>query len=501
MPAVPTYPGVHVEEIPGPHTISGVPTSNTAFVDFFPRGPVGTAVQVASSAEFERVFGGLDQRSEAGYGILQYFQNGGGTAWVVRVVPKSAAAATGGLFGRFGVTAANAGAWGNRVRFSATSAGPETFALQVEEVAAGGVTVLNSEGYAALSTVAGSPAYCVSVVNGASTLIRMEDPGSTADSPALTGGTDGTWADGEFATALIAGFNDGLTGVALNILCIPAAANMDDAPMASVYTAAETFCTTRRAFLIIDIPPSARVGTPQAMATWLGKNEQAYRGASAALYYPRLKMADPLNNFQLREVASSGTMAGIYAATDTARGVWKAPAGVQAVVSGATPVCVMNDTDNGLLNPLGINAIRSFPVSGVVSWGSRTLQGDDGQNSQWKYIPVQRLAQYIENSLYAGLTWAVFEPNAATLWSQIGLSVSAFLNNLYRQGAFMGSTPKDAYYVTCGPSTTTQSEIDSGVVNIVAGFAPLKPAEFVIVQIQQMAGGAAEHPHTLQWRS
>ena len=181
-------------------------------------------------------------------------------------------------------------------------------------------------------------------------------------------------------------------------------------------------------------------------------------------------------------------MAGVYARTDVARGVWKAPAGTEAVLFGADLARVLTDGDNGRLNPMGINAIRNFPIFGNIAWGARTLDGADQKASEWKYIPVRRTALFIEESLFQALKWVVFEPNDEPLWAQIRLNLGAFMHNLFRQGAFQGTTPQAAYFVKCDKETTTQNDIDLGVVNIVVGFAPLKPAEFVIITIQQIAG-------------
>ena len=152
---------------------------------------------------------------------------------------------------------------------------------------------------------------------------------------------------------------------------------------------------------------------------------------------------------------------------------------------------LLTDPENGVLNPRGVNCIRIFPVFGVVSWGARTLQGDDQIASEWKYVPVRRLALFVEESLYRGTKWVVFEPNDEPLWSQIRLNVGAFMHNLFTQGAFQGTTPREAYFVKCDKETTTQNDINLGVVNILVGFAPLKPAEFVVIKIQQIAGQIA----------
>jgi phage tail sheath protein FI len=203
-------------------------------------------------------------------------------------------------------------------------------------------------------------------------------------------------------------------------------------------------------------------------------------------------VADPQRENRLSTFAPGGAVAGIYARTDATRGVWKAPAGLDASVVGAAALtATLTDGENGQLNPRGINCLRSFPEFGRVVWGARTLRGSDQLASEWKYIPVRRMALFIEESLYRGTQWVVFEPNDEPLWAQIRLNVGAFLQNLFRQGAFQGRSPREAYFVQCDGETTTQGDIDRGIVNIHVGFAPLKPAEFVVVRIQQIAGQVA----------
>jgi hypothetical protein len=271
-----------------------------------------------------------------------------------------------------------------------------------------------------------------------------------------------------------------------NILCIPAAAELAPNAMRAVYAEAEAFCEGRRAFLIVDVPRS--VDDPDAMQTWLDDNA-TLRHRNAAVYFPRVRVPDPLNQSRLESRAPSGTLAGLYAATDAARGVWKAPAGTEVRLRNVQDLdYVLTDRENGALNPLGANCLRSFPTFGFVSWGGRTLDGADQQASEWKYIPVRRLALFLEETLFRGTKWVVFEPNDEPLWSQIRLNIGAFMQGLFRQGAFQGQTPREAYFVKCDKETTTQADINLGIVNIVVGFAPLKPAEFVIIKIQQMAG-------------
>ena len=285
-----------------------------------------------------------------------------------------------------------------------------------------------------------------------------------------------------------------------NILCIPDATrakagdpNAVDNNLDSnaIFSEALNYCRKRRAFLLIDAPPE--VNDLAKAADWIssGLTVKDPKGFGAT-YFPRLRLPDPLNNFQLRTFAPCGVVAGLYARTDSERGVWKAPAGVDASLSGVqSQVYTLTDAENGVLNQLGLNCFRVFPVYGHIAWGSRTIAGADALASEWKYVPVRRLALFIEESLYRGSKWVVFEPNDEPLWAQIRLNIGAFMNNLFRQGAFQGKTPREAYLVKCDKETTTQNDINLGIVNIVVGFAPLKPAEFVIIKFQQLAGQIA----------
>jgi phage tail sheath protein FI len=272
-----------------------------------------------------------------------------------------------------------------------------------------------------------------------------------------------------------------------NILCIPSAADLaDQADMRAVYSEATTYCGSRRAFLLIDIPEG--VATLEGMQTWLAQND-SLRSNNAAVYFPRTFVPDPVNLNRLRAIAASGTIAGLFARTDAARGVWKAPAGTEARLENVQDLAyLLTDLQNGALNPLGVNCLRTFPIYGPLCWGARTLDGADQLASEWKYIPIRRLALFIEESLYRGTKWVVFEPNDEPLWALIRLNVGVFMNGLFRQGAFQGSTPQQAYYVKCDGETTTQADRNLGIVNIEVGFAPLKPAEFVVITIQQIAG-------------
>src|SRR6266567_6134550 len=267
-----------------------------------------------------------------------------------------------------------------------------------------------------------------------------------------------------------------------NLLCLPAVTN------AGILNQAVAYCKGRRAFMIVDPDPSLdRAGMVKFITD--PNLTKADLGTYAAIYFPWIKAPDPLHNGKLRSFPPSGMIAGLYARTDNTRGVWKAPAGTEATMVNVRGMdFLLTDGENGSLNPLGVNCLRIFPVYGAVCWGARTVSGADELASEYKYVPIRRLALYIEESLYRGTKWVVFEPNDDPLWAQIRLNVGAFMHDLFRKGAFQGQTPKDAYFVKCDKETTTQNDINLGVVNIVVGFAPLKPAEFVVIQLQQIAG-------------
>lgn len=271
-----------------------------------------------------------------------------------------------------------------------------------------------------------------------------------------------------------------------NILCIPDTAGMSDATQAKqVMDVAVGYCEDKRAFYIVDIPSSAN--NLNGIQKWV--NDNITPSKNSAVYFPRINLADPLNQFRLRNSPYSGTLAGLYSRTDSDEGVWVAAGGIDATLRGVQSFTYrLNDAENGVLNPLGINCLRQFPVYGRVAWGARTTVGADKQASEWKYIPVRRMTLFIEESLYRGLQWVVFEPNGEQLWSQIRLNVTAFMQNLFRQGAFAGTSPRDAYLVKCDAETTTATDQNLGIVNVVVAFAPLKPAEFVIVKISQLTG-------------
>lgn len=539
MPATYLAPGVYIEEVPsGVRAIAGVSTADTAFVDFFARGPANRPVRCASWGDFERAFGGLDRRSEASYAIRQFFLNGGSVAWVVRVTAPNAEAAewssdemagASGASGASGaggepilVAAASRGDWGNSLWV-----GVEAHGNRFDVVVAEKLRVRNRdemrvlEVFRNLSSAPADPRYAQSVVAASSGLIRVDcdDLGGVVASTGaeiiafptpdkfrqLRGGLDGTgpgmpdWINGDGAEAVI-GSEGGKTGLfaleriapaVFNILCIPMVAYVSEGSRLSIIQQGLRYCETKRAFFIVDVPAAIDDASPDQQVTQMQAYLTALEGAghrhpNGAVYFPRLQVPDPVNENRPRVVASSGTLAGIYARTDATRGVWKAPAGTEAELRGASPAYKMSDGENEQLNPVAVNALRSFPVYGSVTWGARTLEGAMANPTDWTYIPVRRTALYIEESLRQGLQWVVFEPNDEPLWAQIRLNVGSFMHGLFRQGAFQGKSPREAYLVKCDSETTTQADIDLGRVNILVGFAPLKPAEFVIVRIQQL---------------
>jgi uncharacterized protein len=515
MPITPTYPGVYIEEIPsGVRTIVGVATSIAAFVGQATRGQVNEPVRVQNFGEYERNFGGLSVDSTMSYAVKDFFLNGGTDALIIRVI-------NGATKARFAndliLEASNEGAWGNNLRlFIDHDIDPgvdakTVFNLTVVEVVprTNPLQASSTEIFRNVSVDQNAPRYIRRVLEQESLLLRVPDPypatfpttrpNEVRGFPDLSKGrsptTDGTNGGTATSTQYVGNF-DAKTGIyalrkadLFNLLCIPPFTRDTGGDVdASTLSDALKFCRDERAMLIIDAPSSWR-SAAQALTGLNLFDDDVARDDFAAIYFPRLRMADPLKENRIEEFAPCGVVAGVMARTDAQRGVWKAPAGQEANLVGVRGLTVdLTDGENGRLNPLGLNCLRNFPVVGNVVWGARTYRGADQLTSEWKYIPVRRLALYIEESLYRATQWVVFEPNDEPLWAQIRLNVGAFMQNLFRQGAFQGRSPRQAYLVKCDAETTTQNDIDRGIVNILVGFAPLKPAEFVIIQIQQLAG-------------
>jgi phage tail sheath protein FI len=526
MPTTPTYPGVYIEEVPsGVRTLVGVATSITAFVGRALRGPVNEPVRVQSFAEFERTFGGLWVLSTLSYSVQHYFLNGGTDAIIVRVAhtgdadPLNDAATAEVTNAGLTIQAMSPGAWGSslRVRYDDDTRdlepgelATELFNITVKDMATGEIEVFRN-----VSTDPDHRRFVSRVLDQESRLVVVDPTSSvpsahpaphaafafgadpfddaTGDFDQLIGGLDGTSID----DGDVVGNEAAKTGIyaletadLFNLLCLPPLTRDADVDPATLVDAL-AYCKRRRAMLMVD-PPAGWNDVADVLDPATGVDALGLRDENAILYFPRVRMADPLKENKLDTFAPSGAVAGVIARTDGSRGVWKAPAGQDAVILGARELSVkLTDGENGQLNPMGVNCLRTFPVTGNVVWGARTLEGADRLASEWKYVPVRRLALFIEESLYRGTQWVVFEPNDEPLWAQIRLNVGAFMHNLFRQGAFQGTTPREAYLVKCDRETTTQNDIDRGIVNVLVGFAPLKPAEFVIIRIQQLAGQIA----------
>lgn len=388
-------PGVYVQERPGGGGIVPVATSIAAFVGWSRSGPLGQATQVLSWSDYEQAFGGLDG-GELGYAVFSFYQNGGGEAWITRVV----------------------GADGGRP------------------------------------------------------------------------GADDLVGDPTTRTGLHA-----LDSVDLfNLLCLPDLRTFPLAAHAIVAGAASAYCQMQRAMLLLDLPCAITDGAPRFddALNWIRNQATGELGPAAinaAAYWPEPLISDPLVPTQSRPVAASGLMAGLIAFNDASRGIWAAAAGPNLPASGVLGVSVpMTDAQSGQINLLGLNAIRELTGFGLVPWGARTM--GSAQSPDWTYIPVRRLALHIEESLSRGLAWTVFEPNDPALWSAIRLEVGAFMHALYLQGAFLGATASEAYWVNCDASTTTGDDIAAGVACVQIGFAPTRPAEFIVLSMQVSASQA-----------
>jgi uncharacterized protein len=509
MPSALTYPGVYVEEIPsGVRTITGVATSIAAFVGAARRGPADQAVTINSFADYERMFGGLSIDSTMSYAVRDFYLNGGSQAIIVRL--SNGAPATIGLPGGSTLTASSPGVWGEnlRVRVSHHPTDANLYNIVVRDTATGA-----EERFLNVSIDPNSPRRADKVLAQSSSLVSFQGgapatrpapphPNVASGDPFADTAPAGSYAqantDGDegapLADADYLGDPNLKTGIyalrntdIFNLLCVPPMTRIADVGTA-VQSAALALCVERRAILIVD-PPSGWTSVANAV-TGIGSFALSGQDArNAAIFFPRISQPDPLQDGLIENFVPCGAVAGVFARTDTQRGVWKAPAGIDASLNGVPALQIsLTDAENGQLNPLGVNCLRSFGVAGRVVWGSRTLRGADQLADEWKYIPVRRTALYIEESLFRGTKWVVFEPNDEPLWAQIRLNVGAFMHNLFRQGAFQGTTPREAYFVKCDHETTTQNDINLGIVNIVVGFAPLKPAEFVVIKLQQIAG-------------
>lgn len=512
------HPGVYVEEAPGgARSIEAAGTSTAIFVGESERGPTAPT-RVKSVGEFERLFGGhfhhtglalagTSRRVTLRYAMDAFFQNGGTSAYVLRALPNGATTASRGQ-----VVASSPGAWAGNlgVVFGPSSdADPMRFQLAVLYAPPGKATRSIVERWDRLSLSAADENYAPDVLRR-SLYVRW-DPAvvpamPTADvtapvtetsilafgGPALTGGADGTPALTAGTMGSILPRLDGVLDASL--LVVPAPFDAADGDSESLANAGLAYAEGRAKqdlFCIADLPRrQTSTSATDFVDDTLGAFGSISKTTFGAVYAPWVEVGDPAGAGRDPTIflGPSSFLAGLYARTDQRRGVWKAPAGLDASLLGARrPEFQLIDAHQDELNPRGINALRVMPAGGHVAWGTRTLRPD----SEWRYVPVRRTAILIRTSIYNGIQWAVFEPNDEPLWSALRVSVGAFMDQLFRQGAFAGRTSREAYFVKCDAETTPEADRAAGVVNVWVGFAPLRPAEFVVVKLSQIVNQKA----------
>ena len=533
MPVTPTYPGLYIEEIlSNSHTITAAPTSVTVFVGYthpFKTVPehYGEAVQIFSFTDYEREFGGLFDvdwlADDVGRAVFQFFANGGAVAWVVALKPAIhsgttasdlplpaltlGSATTGITFtGREPVDAHRqlTVALSNLKRTDPTDT---TKPLDIADITIGYAGRSETFRHVTLNP-APPPADAANTLeqrigtadNPVSTLVTVAPsgtyptqwPNALAPQPLASGLPTApftTFEPGDFTEAFAAdGALDKLA--VFNLLLTPGVWDF------GVVSAALAFAERKHAFMIVDPPADAAADPSTKDLPMIGDIMSGAVGpgipksANGALYFPYLLSPDPATGDPLT-IAPSGFLAGVIAREDNNRGVWKAPAGYEAIVQntlGVVPSGRMTDPRQGTLNPIGVNCLRMFPGIGTVVFGARTLVSANPALQQDRYVPVRRMTLFLEQSLLANLGWVIFEPNDVPLWVAIKTTIESFLLGLFNAGAFQGSTPSQAFQVTCDATTTTPADQANGIVNIVVAFAPLKPAEFVVIKIAQLAG-------------
>jgi phage tail sheath protein FI len=512
-------PGVYVEEYEiGPKPIEGVSTSTGGFLGVTARGPVSPKF-ITSFDEYSRIYGGFINESFLPYAVDGFFRNGGKRCFVGRIAAAKASESSASFPAKAGggkegeakgealmVTAVGPGTWGNRIGVkieagSLASKNPTLFKMTVfywDEVPPTPIVdpmdpdkqkdekrrePLVTEVYDNLSPNPKSSDNYEKRVNGVSALVELA--GLTSQAPAAKEITllDGDKKDDPVKLTDYEGVSstEGSTGLAafkeideIAIVCVP---NENDIDKNALTMSVVNHCESMKdRFAIIQAPDSV---------TDIAKFEPPTDSKFAAIYYPWIKVMDPLTQ-RLKLIPPGGHVAGIYARTDTERGVHKAPA--NEVVRGASALQfpVMKGMQD-MLNPRGINCIRAFAGRGIRVWGARTISSDP----IWKYINVRRLFNYLEESIEEGTQWVVFEPNDVKLWARVKQTISLFLTTQWRNGALMGNTPEEAFFVKCDRTTMTQDDIDNGRLIVKIGVAPVKPAEFVIFRIAQWAGGSA----------
>ncbi len=513
MPVTLSYPGLYIEELPSSaHTITAAPTSIAVFIGYthpFKTLKFGEAVRVFNFTEYERNFGGLYANGRVdnfvAYAVQQFFLNGGSDAYVVGVEPKLHTVPpstsdplphpTGDL-GSIRFTGLEPVDDGHILTVSITN--PQSSDVADITVAYGsrGETFRN---VSLSDKISGkdNPDYIERRLNKVSSLVTVSPIGlSYGTYPVAPDPLQVKLLDTSPLGSVVTNYPDfgsvfatdgSLDKVDIfNLMVIPGVAD------SSVLSQALSFCERKRAFFIMDPPANDSADGAGGLVKIEDDVDKLPKSANGALYFPYLTSIDTLSGNVIPQ-PPSGYVAGIYARTDNNRGVWKAPAGLETTVLNATGVVAsgkLTDSRAGVLNPLGVNCLRTFPGVGTVVFGARTLTTKNPAFEQWRYVPVRRTALFIEQTLLRNLGWVVFEPNDEPLWVAIRTSIEAFMLSLFHQGAFQGSTPSTAFQVKCDSSTTTQTDIDLGIVNILVGFRPLKPAEFVVIKIAQLAGQA-----------
>jgi phage tail sheath protein FI len=503
-------PGVYVEEVDrGSKPIEGVGTAVAAFVGFAEKGPVNQPTFIPNWTEYVNNFGGFVKGVYLAPAVYGYFQNGGGRCYVTRLPGGEGAEAkpTVGIPSR-----AQPGIEG--LTFTAIEAGPE-ITVEVTKPTGEGVADdqfsvkvtrgTTEETFENLTLRKGRGARnVVDIINKESKLVQVAEKESTLSAAektpqpgayALKVAAPGTIALAKVSADVVVGDAAQRTGVngfevaeEVTMLCCPdlmalyQGGAISAEGVKAVQLAMIAHCEGMKdRFAILDCPPGL---SPQQVKDWRMK-DAGYDSKYTAVYYPWIRIANPLGGESIL-VPPSGHIAGIYARSDTERGVHKAPANevIRGVMSVATQI---TKGEQDILNPIGVNCIRAFPGRGIRVWGARTLSSDPS----WRYINVRRLFNYVEESIQQGTQWIVFEPNDAALWARIRRDISAFLTTVWRSGALFGLTPAEAFYVKCDAETNPPEARDLGQVVIEIGMAPVKPAEFVIFRISQWAGGGA----------
>lgn len=540
-----SYPGIYIQELPNlVHTITPSPTSIAVFVGYThplpPTAsdgslPFGKPIQLFSFADYQSTFGGFFsspwQADYVGQAVFQFFQNGGQTCFVVGLQTTAyfSASAPGVPLSQ-PVSFAAASLAVSDITFTAKqpvglsdSAG-DTVGIEMNiaftNVQSSTPDATNDTADIVITYGSVVETYRKVLVTNVGTALQNSNlvgvsiqtppPATPAQFPVTGGPFSLTYPSGsvpptpsptaQFTVINPADFTAVFTEDApldkvpvFNLLAMPGITPQLSG--SSVVFEAIAYCERKRAFYIMDTPSSDMSGyTADELAASASSPSMPLFPVStnAAVYFPWLITTDPVTQ-QPAQSPPSGFVAGIYGREDDARGVWKSPAGIETTLVGTTgvvPLGIMNDHQQGLLNTQAVDCLRQFPGIGTVVFGARTTAGANPALQQWKYVAVRRMALFIEQTLYASLTWAVFEGNAAPLWSALTQEVAAFMLSLFRQGAFAGTTPSEAFVVKCDSTTTTPTDVANGTVNILVGFAPLVPAEFVVVQIAQIAGQA-----------